>query len=152
MSQDSELPNQDSVPTHVPASTNSSLTSLMDDATENDGLRVRFALVRLQKEALELGDSAFVSSVRIETAVFVVFDSLESWEEHQMQLLGEILEADLPYLRLRAQTTNASMRARYLHAIASVTRRRDDGRTAAKAYLEAISFYRTHSEDHWHLR
>jgi|GEM_PF-4900297 len=102
---------------------------------------MRSELGRLQREAAESQDRELAAAVRVEGNAYLIFETAESFEQYQETLPTLLFSDDLPYFRARARTPNLLVRARYLHAIAAISKRKDDGRAAADAYLDAIDFY-----------
>jgi hypothetical protein len=120
------------------------LAALLDQAGALERFDVQRRLDALQTAATEEGSDARVSAVRCEANVYSIFR-----DETTLLRFGEALDTylystDVPYLRDRAAaTSNAHARARYLHAIASVTKRQDYGRAAVDAMIETVRLARS---------
>ena len=116
---------------------------LIDDATAVADVSAKAALGALQRQAQESGDDELAATVRVEGNVFFAFEDGPAFERFQSQLATMVFAADVPYLRCRAAATQSlRARARYLHAIAAVSKRNDDGLAAADAYLDVIATFR----------
>jgi hypothetical protein len=133
-------------PLPSPSREDDRVSTTIDGATAVERYRVRAQLGALQREAVEKGDAELEAVVRVEGNAYVIFETLKSFEEHQGVLSSMFFAGDVPYLRARSATRNLTIRARYLHAIATITKRWEDGRAAAEAYLDAIVFYRAQPE------
>lgn len=117
------------------------LSSLIDETPAHEESRIRFRLGEMQRHAIDANDAERQNTIRCEGNVFLIFDGVENLEAFQ-HATGELLyENDLPYLRERLKTPNLRARARYLHAIALITKRFDDGQASGRAYLEAFREY-----------
>ena len=115
------------------------LASLIDEAGSIDRFGIQRQLNALQTTAASEENTGLVSAVRCEGNVYSIFrgeDTLLCFGEN----LGMYLyPTDLPYLRERAATTtNKRARARYLHSIATLTTRQDDGRAVIDAMIDAL--------------
>jgi hypothetical protein len=124
-----------------PGGENEHISALMDGATAIEAFRVRSELGRLQREAAGSNNQTLAATVRLEGNAYCVFEDVDSFERAQGALQMLLFSGDEPYLRTRTKTPNVLMRARYAHAIAVITKRKDDGRAAAETYLDAVGFY-----------
>lgn len=77
--------------------------------------------------------------MRCEANVYSIFRDEKTLLRFGENIDAYLYPADLPYLRERAAATaNKRARARYLHAIVSLTKRQDDGRAAVDAMIDAL--------------
>jgi len=119
------------------------VSSLIDTTPITEETRIPFRLGELKQLASNTQDQALDSVVRCEGNVFLIFDDQASIDRLSGVIPETLFQSDIQYLRLRAaETPNPRAKARYLHAVAALTRREDDGRVAAEAYLDAIHHYR----------
>jgi hypothetical protein len=130
-------------PPRSPAVGDARVWQVIDEASAVADFSAKSALGALQRQAQEYGDDELGATVRVEGNILFAFGDGPAFERFQPHLATMVFAADMPYLRSRAAATKSlRARARYLHAIAAVSKRIDDGRAAADAYLDVIAAYR----------
>jgi hypothetical protein len=118
------------------------LAALIDGASELESLNVRFRLNEISKEADKLQNGVLLAAIRIERAIFTTFENRRAFDNWSAALCTMLTPDDLDYVKGRAATTtNPRAKTRYLHAIAAITLRHDDGQIAAQSYIDAIEHY-----------
>lgn len=119
------------------------LSSLIDTTSSFEELAVRSRLGEFKRLAESTNDARLANVVRCEGNVFCIFDERQSYDALASSVPQLLFDSDVDYLRARAaQTPNIRAQARYLHALAAMTKRHDDGRAAAEGYLAAIRVFR----------
>jgi len=116
---------------------------IIDCTPVHEEIRVNFRLRELQTAAQDAKNISLSETIRCERNVFLAFDDREAFERVLPTLRQFIYTSDIDYLRGRFDATSSPRaKSRYGHAIAAVTKRYDDGQSAARAYLEAFLEYR----------
>jgi hypothetical protein len=115
------------------------LAKLIDEAGSLNHFDVERELHALQATAAAEENVGLASAVRCEANVYSIFRDENTLMRHGENITAYLYPTDIPYLRERAAATpNLPARARYLHAIVSLTKRQDDGRAAVDAMIDAL--------------
>ncbi len=110
-----------------------------DSATFLTRFDVHRAFSEVQADAQAAGDHGLANAARVEINILVVFEAERSITRFGADLRQFVFATDIDYLRERAHSSpNLPARARYLHAVATLTNRQDDANAAVDALLSAL--------------